>query len=326
MDVEIDDTIWGLFDDARAVTTERMGELCCSACGLHDVILDDGNYVCLNCHNICERLLDATAEWRFYGQDDNKGSDPSRCGLPTNELLPESSLGTVIGNKMGECYEMRMIRKYQMWNSMTYKERSLYNIFDGLSLCASMNGISTSIIDEAKVLYKKVSELKVARGDIRNGLIASSIYISCKRNNVPRSAKEIAKIFNLKLTTMTRGCKKFEDMMQGGHVASTTASDFIMRFASRLNLDKDIRQVCVDVAHKVDEFCIISENTPPSIAAGIIFMVCSECKIPLEKKCLTTECNVSMVTVSKCYKKIQKYKKHLFDAEVVARYNIVIQS
>jgi transcription initiation factor TFIIB len=320
MDVEIDDTIWGLFENNSGVVAV-CEEMICDACGRKDIMLDDGNYVCIHCNSICERLLDTTAEWRFYGQDDNKTSDPTRCGLPTNELLPESSLGTVIGNKMGECYQMRMLRKYQMWNSMTYKERSLYNIFDSLSLSASMNGISASIIEEAKVLYKKVSELKVARGDIRNGLIASSIYISCKRNNVPRSAKEIAKIFNLKLTTMTRGCKKFEDMMQLD-VACTTASDFILRFASRLNLDKDIKQVCVDVARKVDELCIISENTPPSIAAGIIYMVCTECNVVFDKKNLTTECNVSMVTVSKCFKKIQKYRKHLLDESTRQRYNI----
>jgi transcription initiation factor TFIIB len=184
-----------------------------------------------------------------------------------------------------------------------------------------LNDISPSIIDEAKALYKKVSELKVARGDIRHGLIASSVFMSCKQNNVPRSAKEIAEIFNLKLTTMTRGCKKFEDMMKMD-VACTTASDFILRFASRVNLNNEIKQICVDVARKVDELCIISENTPPSIAAGILYMVCTECHVPFDKKQLTTACNVSMVTVSKCYKKIQKYKKHLIDADTRAKYDI----
>jgi transcription initiation factor TFIIB len=322
--LEIDDAVWSLFGASE--TNEKDGGcgnagLACNGCGRSDVVLDDGSYVCVRCNIICERLLDMTAEWRNYGYDDNKSSDTTRCGPPTNSLLPDSSLGTVIGNKMGECYEMRMLRKMQMWQSMTYKERSLYNIFDYLSLNASLNDISPSIIDEAKALYKKVSELKVARGDIRHGLIASSVFMSCKQNNVPRSAKEIAEIFNLKLTTMTRGCKKFEDMMKMD-VACTTASDFILRFASRVNLNNEIKQICVDVARKVDELCIISENTPPSIAAGILYMVCTECHVPFDKKQLTTACNVSMVTVSKCYKKIQKYKKHLIDADTRAKYDI----
>jgi hypothetical protein len=26
--------------------------------------------------------VDQTAEWRYYGADDNQNSDPTRCGMP----------------------------------------------------------------------------------------------------------------------------------------------------------------------------------------------------------------------------------------------------
>jgi transcription initiation factor TFIIB len=40
--------------------------------------------------------LDYSPEWRFYGADDKKGSDPTRCGNPINPLLQESSFGCKI--------------------------------------------------------------------------------------------------------------------------------------------------------------------------------------------------------------------------------------
>jgi transcription initiation factor TFIIB len=186
----------------------------------------------------------------------------------------------------------------------------LYNIFDSLSLNATNHGIPASIIDEAKNLYKQVSDTKLTRGDNRSGMIASSIYMACKRNQVPRSAKEIAKIFQLPAKVMTRTCKRFQEALKL-ELESTTAGDFIQRFGSRLNLGKDVRELCMTVVQRAEEHSIISENTPPAVAAGCIYMVCTLCNIPIDKVALTDVCDVSMVTISKCYKKLDKYRVHL---------------
>ena len=34
-------------------------------------------------------ILDNSAEWRYYGADDNHQGDPTRCGMPINPLLEE---------------------------------------------------------------------------------------------------------------------------------------------------------------------------------------------------------------------------------------------
>ena len=333
MEYEADDACWDVFDtfksfgkDDAMAKTPGIGvmdlQLACMHCDKSNVTLDDGNYVCLNCGTLFDRFIDTNAEWRYYGHEDSKGSDPTRCGLPTNELLPDSSLGTMIGNGQGECYEMRIIRKYQMWNSMTYKERTLYNIFDLLTVNAVNNGIPQVIIDEAKALYKKVSEQRLSRGDNRAGLIASSIYMACKTNNVPRSAKEIAAFFNIKTTVMTKGCKNFKDILKM-EVPSTTACDFIQRFSSKINLDKHIKDICVGVVLKADEMSLVSNSTPPSIASGSIFLVCTVCGIPIDKKAFAAAVQVSGVTIAKCYKTLHKYRAYIFDQETIAQYNIV---
>jgi transcription initiation factor TFIIB len=332
--LEVDDKIWSLFntfaqDDSTSKSTKQTNSSTedlddfthCIHCSSNQLVLDEGNYVCLSCGTLYERYIDTSAEWRFYGHDDSKTSDPTRCGLPTNELLPESSLGTIIGSGIGECYEMRILRKYQMWNSMTYKERTLYNIFDSLTLNAVNSGIPPTIIDEAKALYKKISELKLSRGENRSGLIASSIYMSCKTHNVPRSAKEIAKIFNLKTTTMTKGCKKFQEILQMD-LASTTAADFILRFCSKLNLDKEIKDICMYVVNKAEDMSIVSEAIPTSCAAGCIYLVCSLCGASVDKKTLATACGVSVVTISKCYKRLHNYRMYVFPEDIIKKYNI----
>jgi len=293
----------------------------CTHCQSDDIILEESIYTCRSCGSITDRFIDMTAEWRFYGSEDTKSSDPTRCGLPINALLPDSSLGSIIGRNIKESYEMKLIRRYHMWNSMSYKERSLYNIFDNITVNAINNGIATSIIEEAKMFYKKVSESKITRGENRSGLIASSIYMSCKSNKVPRSTKEIAKIFNLKTKTMTKGCKKFQDVM-ALNVESTCADDFIQRFCSKLNLDSEIRDLCREIVAKADELCIVSENTPPSISAGIIYLCNIVCELGISKKDMATACELSQVTLSKCYKKLYDHRSLLFSSEAVYKYNI----
>lgn len=293
----------------------------CEYCGGTHIILEDGNFVCKGCNSLIHRFIDAHAEWRYYGAEDSKSSDPTRCGMPTNDLLPESSLGSVISNKMNESYDMRLIRKYHMWNSMSYKERTLYNIFDNITINATNNGISNSIIEEAKVFYKKVSESKISRGDNRSGLIASSIYMSCKSNKVPRSTKEIAKMFNIKITTMTKGCKKFNDILKM-NLDSTKPQDFIQRFASKLNLTTEIRDLCKHIVDKADEYNIVCENTPPSIAAGSIYLCVCVCSLDIPKKELATVCGISQVTLTKCYKKLHSHRGILLPKEAIIKYKV----
>lgn len=322
-----DDDIWKLFSslkvvDEKDVAVKKSGDANrCEFCNGSDVLLEDGNFFCKSCNSLTSRFIDAAAEWRFYGAEDSKSSDPTRCGMPVNDLLPESSLGSVISNKMNESYDMRLIRKYHMWNSMSYKERTLYSIFDNISTNASNNGISNSIIEEAKMFYKKVSESKITRGDNRSGLIASSIYMSCKSNKVPRSTKEIAKIFNIKITTMTRGCKKFQDIMKM-NLESTRAEDFIQRFSSKLNLTIEIRDLCQYVVKKADELNIVSENTPPSIAAGSIYLAIILCDLNISKKDLSVACGISQVTLTKCYKKLYNNRGQIIPKETIQKYNI----
>lgn len=273
----------------------------------------EGNeYICARCSMVQNKVMDTNAEWRFYGSEDNKSSNPTRCGMPVNQFMPKSSIGSVIGmeNTANKFFQYTRMRKYHLWNSMPYKERSLFAILNSINVQAGNSGLSQTIIDDAKVLYKKLSEEKISRGDNRHGLIASSIYMSCKSNNVPRSAKEVAKMFNLNISIMTKGCKKFNEIMNINY-ESSTPEDFIKRFCTKLNRS-DIVDICVHVIKKADEYSIVAENAPPSIAAGVIYLVSNIGKHNITKKQISKVCDISEVTINKCYKKLETYSKFIF--------------
>ena len=294
---------WGILDTLRELCASDGNKPKC--CGNPIMITEDGQYYCISCSTVAGGVIDAGAEWRFFS-DDCRGEDPNRCGMPTNELLPKSSLGSVIGPGGRDNKTIRQIRMYQLWNSMPYWERSLYGNFDRVTSTIANHNIPAKVLDDAKVLIKKVSERKISRGDNKEGVIASCIYFSCLINNTPRSTKEIARMFHIDQNVLTKGNARFQNLLKI-NVKSTSADDFVARFGSRMSMEYDDIQVCKRIATRLEDLDIVSENSPTSIAAAVLHYHCMNRKLPFTKPQIAAACEVSAMTITKCYKRILKW-------------------
>jgi len=280
----------------------------CEFCKGTSIFLIDGNYTCQTCNAILSKYIDPHAEWRTNGGDDNKKVDKTRCGMPVNEFMPEFSLSTCIGFGQGkESHDIRMMRRYHSWNNTCYRERSLYEIFELLTINSVINGLNKMIIDEAKTLYKNFCDIKIGRNDNKKALVASCIYVACKLNKVPRSPKEIAQIFNLPASSITKCQKRLQEVMHID-VKCSTAADFIGRYCSHLSLDQEFQNLCKDVVHIVEHMDLASENTPPSTAVSVICFCMSLCHIKRDKNDIVKKCDTSQITINKCVKRFEENK------------------
>ena len=187
------------------------------------------------------------------------------------------------------------------------------------------------IIDDALRFYKKISEAKTYRGLNRDGIIAASIYISCRVNNYPRTAKEIADIFNLDNTSATKGCKNVMTIMNEIEhndneekivLNKTTPIAFIERYCSKLNINSELTKLCKFIALKIEKQNLIPENTPHSIAAGIIYFISQLCNLNISKNLINNISKISEVTINKCFKKLEYYKFELIPKVILEKYNI----
>ena len=301
-------------------------EFFCNYCKKDNgLIIVDGQYECRLCGVKQDHKLNMEQEWRFYGDSDTKGVDPNRVGMPTNSLLPESSLGSIIGHKYGE---FSRLRQYHQYNIMPYRERSLWNTFTDIQNKCLHAGIANIIIDDAKTYYKMVSEQKISRGSNRKGIKASCAYFACKKNNVPRSIKEMSEIFGISVSEMTRGKKKFEEIINQKnkttmvHIVSTNPFDYIDRFCSNLNMDLDMKYICQFIVFNAIRMDILDDNTPPSIAAGAIFLISTIMSLGINKNMVHNATKISAVTISKCFKKLNAYREILFPKTAITNYGI----
>ena len=109
---------------------------------------------------------------------------------------------------------------------------------------------------------------------------------------------------------MTRGCKRFQELLRM-NMNATGPADFIARFCSKLEMDCGMKDVCKQVIQKAEDISIVHENTPPSIAAGTILLCSIECDWGITKKMLSDVCEISQVTVQKCYNRLAEHKHDL---------------
>jgi transcription initiation factor TFIIB len=310
----------------------------CDICASDVVLTDDGFLTCKNpaCSIIyTDESLDQTAEWRYYGADDNQANDPTRCGMPVNPLLVESSYGCKVMCEGGSySQDMMKIRRYTEWQSMPYKEKAQYDMFQKITTIAQNNGISKMIIDEALRVHKRISEHKTFRSLNRDGVVGASIYISCKMHNCPRTAKEIATIFNLDNTSATKGCKnavsiinELESNLENTEKTAfckTKPEAFIERYCSKLHINNELTKLCQFISMKIEKKNIMPENTPPSIAAGVVYFISQICKLNISKKDVKNVSETSEVTINKCYKKLEKIKDDLMPAAILKKYSSCI--
>jgi transcription initiation factor TFIIB len=294
-------------------------ELKVKCCDLKENYQNDNcMVVCKVCSNVITNISD-NPEWRYYGSKDNKSSDPTRCGMPVNTLLPESSVGSSVSYSSNS-KDMYQIRKMQQWSGMPYKERSVYKVFLEIQSVCSRNNIPSKITNEAKSIYKVVSSTKISRGTNREGIIASCVYFACKECNVPRSSKEIAVMFGISSNVMTKGVKKCQEIIHMdkknknriSKTKSTKPEDFINRFCNKLNIEEQYTIKILEICKITVKNNIISENTPPSIASGCIFYFTKKEKKDISKKDISEVCKISEVTINKCCKIIEQ-NGELFD-------------
>lgn len=305
----------------------------CELCQNYLMVDEHGFGVCSNdkCGVIYKDCLDETAEWRYYGANDSGSSDPTRCGMPINPLLEQSSYGCKVMCAGKSSYEMRKIRRYTEWQSMPYKEKSQYDEFEHIKIMANNSGIPKYIIDDALIYHKKISEQKTFRALNRDGIIAASIYISGRINNFPRTAKEIAAIFHLDNSSATKGCKnaitilnKMEKNMvhdDKTKLCQTKPISFIERYCSRLNVNKELTKLCQFIAMIIEKKKLIPENTPHSVAAGIVYFVAQVCNLNVSKKDVKNVSEISEVTINKCFKKLETMKSDLIPSMILQKYN-----
>lgn len=194
---------------ATPVDTTIKNLLMCEACGTA-LIPHDGFMVCRDCGLCQSRDIDTTQEWRNL--DDNKGgSDPSRVSVPNNTLMPETSVGTMVSygsNKKAPF--AHIIRTMNNWSMLSYKDSTILKRFKHITTVCKNANVLDSVIEEIKIVYFKISQVKAARRNKLQALMAVSVIIGHEIAGYDRDYKEVADMFDIDIKVLRSMSKEYE--------------------------------------------------------------------------------------------------------------------
>jgi transcription initiation factor TFIIB len=297
----------------------------CIGCDGKNLVQDysKGCVKCTDCGLCSTQIFDENPEWSLY--EDGKGEGSVRCGPATNFFLPKSSLGTTISGK-----GYSVLKMLQTWNQMPYKERSLSDILQHLEQVCKKNNLPKSVIDNVKILYKQIHDLKyeteekkdksvIIRGDNRTGIYGACVYYGAQLQGYSRQVKEIAAMLETTIKVVTKGIRKFNDLMKKNNLINTissTPNDHIERFCQKLKLKKEQVQQIKIISNNITRLYLASNHQPTSIAAGAILVYSNIYEVDIQKKTISEIFEISNVTIDKIYRKILPFRKVIVSDEM----------
>jgi len=282
-------------DDPEVVEDYAAGDMICKDCGL---VLGD-------------RIVDEHSEWRTFSNSDGNGHDPNRVGGPSNPLLKDAGLSTIIGAGPGGA--AASLSRWQNRGALNSGDRSRLNAFKEINRMAERMTLPLTIRDRANELYKQVDEQKSMRGRTSDGMTAASLYIACRLEKVPRTFKEICALTKVSKKEIGK-CYKFMCKTLEANLDTISTNDFMRRFCSNLNLNNEVMKAATHVSKQAMNLGIVAGKSPISVTAAGIYMVSQlsqEASQKRTQKAIADIAGVSEVTIRNAYKDIYPYREQL---------------
>jgi len=316
MDYEIPEEI---SDDFSVFDSQNKNVPRCTSCKSTNLFPDykQGIEYCQDCGtHQSNTILSMSPEWK--NGSDTANSTLNRCNCIVDPLLKKMSLSTRL---IGVPRHIGLVHSWQTLYS--YKEHSLSKTFKKMEKIAQENAIPEAIVKYAQKLYSLIADKDLKRGDSRIGIMGACIYYGCRARNIMKREKDIAKNMNIDQKYVSHGCDLiaeylFEKGMDAEKVlAPFDIYDYIEEFSEILGLSKKFKMNAMCVASVVEENSKSLRNMPYSLAAGCIYFVavCSKkYDIAVLKREMKVKCDLSDVTIAKCFNNLIVLKPQLIEA------------
>ena len=255
---------------------------------------------CTKCGRVDAYLLSEEAEWIGCPEDED---NPSRVGVPVDTVLYSEAWGMntlIVGGD-------RKMAKISLHSSMNHRDRALHHAYKEFDhICKGKLKLNDTIIDYAKIMYKKFNSEKLTRGAVRLGIKANCVLLACKEHGVARTLQEVSAAFEIPVKDISRTAELF-----GQATGKTQSSDIISRLFNNITCVPDpekgrvrmkIIKACEDMQLKPE----LMGKTPKGIASAIIFTMLNDMGYTVDRTIVAKVCDVSVPTLMKIEKIVKR--------------------
>ena len=265
-------------------TDSERAEICCKRCGL---VVEDS-------------LIDMGPEWRAF--DHEQRDKRTRVGAPMTNTIHDKGLSTVIDWKNKDGQGRKWQRKIRVSGS---GERNLAFALSEIDRNSSNLGLPRSVREDASVIYKKAVDHKLIRGRSIEGVVSASIYIACRRCNLPRTLEEIAEVSKVTKKDVGR-TYRFLARELNIKLVPTSPSDYVPRFASKIGLSSEAQSKAIEIIGASAKLGLTSGKGPTGIAAAALYIASVLLGERKTQKEVADVAGVTEVTIRNRYKELSE--------------------
>ena len=172
-----------------------------------------GDMICASCGLVLQqRSIDQSSEWRTFSNDDQGNDDPSRVGDGPNSLLNGAQLNTSIAFGDGGM-KSKELHRAQNKSNVDKGNKGLLQAYKQIGALCDGWQLPGTVSDTAKHLYKDADESRLFKGKSQEALIAGCVFLACRRNNVPRSFREVMELTKVSKKEIGRTFKLLENFL-----------------------------------------------------------------------------------------------------------------
>ncbi|KAF1820967.1 cyclin-like protein [Dissoconium aciculare CBS 342.82] len=301
-----------------------------------------GDLICASCGLVLqERGIDTTSEWRTFANDDQGNDDPSRVGDGPNQLLNGGQLNTNIQFTDGSARSKELNRAQNKAN-LDKGNKHLLLAYKQIGALADNWQLPNAVADTCKHIFKEAEESRIFKGKSQEALIAGCLFLACRRNEVPRtfrevmdltrvSKKEIGKVFKLlenflmakdkqkagTTSMVAGGVTVFNDTYKGS--STSDPADLCSRYCSMLNMDNRTTNVAIALATNMTKLGLLAGRSPLSAAGACIYMAGFLMDQPKSPKEIQNVAHVSDGTVRASYRLLYADASRIITEDILNR-------
>ena len=297
----------------RAMTDKRQGIKVCSICGASDFYEDltRGETICTSCGCVLtERTIDSGPEWRAFTTEERNAR--ARAGSPMTLTMADKGLATTIGwsdrdanGRAIKASQRAAIYRMRKWQIRTLvhssQHRNLSIALSEMDRLTSQLGVPRESKETAALIYRKALAKRLVRGRSIEGMVAATIYLSCRIHKIPRQLDEIvteARVNRKELGQCVRLILRYVDVK----VPIPSANDLMPRISADLALDGKTVQTAMNIINDARERGITAGKDPGGLAAAALYIAGIIEDDRRTQREIAEASNVTEVTVRNRYK------------------------
>lgn len=267
--------------------------------------------VCAGCGLVvAEDPLDRGPDWR---RSDDPTKSQRRVGAPLTRTRHDRGLSTQIGYGNGRSKRItgrrrrrfaRLRRQHSRAHVGGKIERNRIYAFSEIRRLTAVLDLPESLRERACVLFTSAQKEDLLRGRSLEGFAAAAVYANCRLEHLARTREEILEVARAQPQELTNAFDALNREL-GLPVGPIDPTEYIPRFASKLELPASVERRARELADQSQETGIATGRNPSGVAAACLYTAATERDHPLTQEEAAEIAGVATVTLRGTYHELR---------------------